>query len=141
MRGRRKSINSMGAETHASLSLHETLWLYPQVIGNLWEPYLDLLKGGQAADNEAERMTEGKVMDVLGLKRFCCRRMIMTHVDLIVKLLNYNTYERVVEVEVSRHRAREDDEVTNLVNRCSTQKPSFFASVPEPTPLHTERGR
>jgi DNA-directed RNA polymerase subunit N (RpoN/RPB10) len=26
-------------------------------------------------------------MDQLGLKRYCCRRMIMTHVDLIEKLL------------------------------------------------------
>lgn len=26
-------------------------------------------------------------MDRLGLKRYCCRRMVMTHVDLIEKLL------------------------------------------------------
>lgn len=26
-------------------------------------------------------------MDILGLKRYCCRRMLMTHVDLIEKLL------------------------------------------------------
>lgn len=28
-------------------------------------------------------------MDKLGCKRYCCRRMIMTHVDLIEKLLKW----------------------------------------------------
>ena len=29
-------------------------------------------------------------MDKLGLVRYCCRRMVLTHVDLIEKLLLYN---------------------------------------------------
>ena len=31
---------------------------------------------------------EGDALDALGLKRYCCRRMILTHVDLIENLLN-----------------------------------------------------
>ena len=51
-----------------------------KVIGNKWDSYLDLL---------AAEYTEGEALDALKLQRYCCRRMIMTHVDLIEKLLHY----------------------------------------------------
>ncbi len=39
-----------------------------------------------------------QAMDSLGLKRYCCRRMVLTHVNLIDKLLAYHTFNRKEEV-------------------------------------------
>lgn len=55
-----------------------------KVIGNKWEKYLKCLE---------EEMAVPTALDNLGLKRYCCRRMIISHVDLIEMLLKYNIYE------------------------------------------------
>jgi DNA-directed RNA polymerase I, II, and III subunit RPABC5 len=39
-----------------------------------------------------------EALDALGLTRYCCRRMVMTHVDLVEKLLCYNTLERAEDL-------------------------------------------
>ncbi|GFR17751.1 DNA-directed RNA polymerases I, II, and III subunit RPABC5 [Trichonephila clavata] len=57
-----------------------------KVIGNKWEAYLGLLQ---------TEYTEGDALDALGLKRYCCRRMLLGHVDLIEKLLNYAPLENI----------------------------------------------
>ena len=33
--------------------------------------------------------SEVEALDMLEVKRYCCRRMLMTHVDLIEKLLKF----------------------------------------------------
>lgn len=56
-----------------------------KVIGNKYESYFRLME-----ENENKA---GEAMTELGLKRYCCRRMVLTHVDLIEKLLAYHTFQ------------------------------------------------
>ena len=56
-----------------------------KVIGNKWDEYLKLLSEGKEIS---------AALDELGMKRYCCRRMLISHVDLIEKLLEYNIYQR-----------------------------------------------
>jgi len=63
-----------------------------KVVGNKWEAYIGLLQGD--AEKEIAGVSEAKALDQLGLKRYCCRRMLLTHVDLIAKLLQYNRKDK-----------------------------------------------
>ena len=47
------------------------------LIADKWEPYLALVKSG---------LTEAQALDQLGFKRYCCRRMILAHVDIDQKI-------------------------------------------------------
>ena len=64
-----------------------------KVLGNKYEYYqreVRAQKGG-SSDNAvqyidpqtATKTAEGKVMDALGLTKMCCRRHILTHVDIL----------------------------------------------------------
>lgn len=69
-----------------------------KVIADLWEPYLKMVQEGYnkektAVDAESviikrERgqTIECKALDNLGLKSYCCRRMILAHIDLCEKI-------------------------------------------------------
>ncbi len=45
-----------------------------KVVGSAYEPYVDRVRNGE--DPKA-------VLDDLGFERYCCRRMIVAHADLI----------------------------------------------------------
>jgi len=50
-----------------------------KVISNVWEEY----------KKRIEFEDPGKVLDDLGLERYCCRRMLLTHVELVDLLAPY----------------------------------------------------
>lgn len=52
-----------------------------RLIANIYKPYLEMLEKGERAEDAFEK---------LGVKRFCCKRMIVSHVDLIDDLLKFS---------------------------------------------------
>ena len=57
--------------------------------------------------NDLISVNHRDAIDQLGLTRYCCRRMILTHVDLIEKLLKYVPYnERMTERRESERLVR-----------------------------------
>jgi len=51
------------------------------LIGDKWEVYVKRVKNGEDPK---------KVLDDLGIKRYCCRRMFLSHVDLINEIILYS---------------------------------------------------
>jgi len=49
-------------------------------IGHLWEDYKEKVGKGESAE---------KVLDKLGLDRYCCRRMFLSHKDYIDEVVKY----------------------------------------------------
>lgn len=71
-----------------------------KVIAHLWEEYQNRLQASfieeDIPNNTKKRFvnidtienktTEGKILDDLGIKRYCCRRMMLSHIDLTDKI-------------------------------------------------------
>ncbi len=51
-----------------------------KVIGHLWEEYEKRVKRGE---------DPGKVLDELGIKKECCRRMFISHIEMIDEIIRY----------------------------------------------------
>ena len=51
-----------------------------KVVGSLYEEYMKKVEAGERAD---------EVLDGLGASRYCCRRMIISHIDVIDDVLPY----------------------------------------------------
>jgi DNA-directed RNA polymerase I, II, and III subunit RPABC5 len=59
-------------------------------------------------------ITYSEALDDLGLTRYCCRRMILTHVDLIEKLLKYvPTADKAATQKQMHEAARRQDAIAS----------------------------
>ena len=52
-----------------------------KVIGEYYEEFSKRITKGESAE---------KVMDELGINRYCCRRMLLSHVELIDDIIKYS---------------------------------------------------
>lgn len=59
------------------------------LIGDKWEDFAMRIKQGEDA---------GNVLDSLGVKRYCCRRMLLSHVEVIDEILKF--YEEAKKREI-----------------------------------------
>jgi len=50
------------------------------VIGDKWEEFAARVKNGE---------DPGKVLDSLGVSRYCCRRMLLSNVDILDEVLKF----------------------------------------------------
>jgi DNA-directed RNA polymerase subunit N len=51
-----------------------------KLVGDKWEEFARRVKGGEDA---------GEVLDSLGVKRYCCRRMLLSHVEIVDEVLRF----------------------------------------------------
>ncbi|MEM2226686.1 MAG: DNA-directed RNA polymerase subunit N [Candidatus Bathyarchaeia archaeon] len=51
-----------------------------EVVGDKWEEYISRLNRGE---------DPSRILDDLGLKKYCCRRTLISHVEVIDEVLKY----------------------------------------------------
>jgi len=56
-----------------------------KLIGDKWESYKKALMNGK---------TPSEALDELNITRYCCRRMFLSHVELIDEILQFYAYRR-----------------------------------------------
>ncbi len=52
-------------------------------VAHLWEEYQERIQKGE---------NPAKVMDELGIERYCCRGLFLSHIDLIKKVAKYKKF-------------------------------------------------
>ncbi len=59
-----------------------------KVISNAWDPYKKRVEE-RKRESKTSDIKVGDILDDLGIERYCCRRMLLTHVDIVDMLSPY----------------------------------------------------
>ena len=60
-----------------------------KVVGDKWEPFSQRVAAGEPPRD---------VLDDLGVERYCCRRMLLSHVELVDEILKFHEEKETVEL-------------------------------------------
>ena len=64
-----------------------------KLVGDKWEPFSKRVAAGEHPK---------EVLDDVGVERYCCRRMLLSHVDLIDDILEFDENREVVDIRGER---------------------------------------
>jgi DNA-directed RNA polymerase I, II, and III subunit RPABC5 len=65
------------------------------VVGDKYSTYLTLTD----TQTDSKTYSEAEALDALGMTRYCCRRMFLTHVDFSDQLLKFNPADNAIQPE------------------------------------------
>lgn len=60
-----------------------------KVVSSVWEEYIARVEERKKNLARGEELRVGDILDDLGLERYCCRRMLLSHVELVDVLAPY----------------------------------------------------
>ena len=64
-----------------------------KLVGDKWEPFSKRVAAGESPK---------EALDDVGVERYCCRRMLLSHVDLIDDMLEFHEKQEVVDIRGER---------------------------------------
>jgi DNA-directed RNA polymerase subunit N len=64
-----------------------------KLVGDKWEPFSKRVAAGEPPK---------EVLDDVGVERYCCRRMLLSHVELIDNILEFHVNKEVVDIRGER---------------------------------------
>ncbi len=64
-----------------------------KLMGDKWEPFSKRVAAGEHPK---------EVLDDVGVDRYCCRRMLLSHVELIDNILEFHVNKEVVDIRGER---------------------------------------